>query len=337
MRASRYRFVDKQCRSKFGSRTRFTLPPALAGAASRLQMALSVGITETSEVVWKGEEAFVLQGLVRVGGKKFVRLSKDKYSVLNQLLVPASQRKALFPKTRLFEEITALRNARVKALVSELLAAGRDESDDDDAASGQDPTALLGLDAPGRQPRAQSRGERRRKETAARAQLPATAPVSYTPPGGGEPWVFEVVLTAGVEGRKSAAIELTAGNLDRLRGFLASEIAALASAPSSPASAPSAGAGPPRKPAQQPDTAGKKLPKGAKGDREYFIASKNKWVRKRLVQGGKDGVRKYRVLTRHPTEPEVPAALPAPERQERASGGGGECGSDDDPTDALGL
>ena len=336
MCASRYTFVDKQCRSKFGSRTRFSLPPAFAGAASRLQMALSVGVTETSEVVWKGEEAFVLQGLDRVGGKKFVRLTKDKYSVLNQLLVPSSQRKSLFPKTRLFEEITALRNARVNALVSELLAAGRGESDDD-AASGHDPTALLGLDAPGRQPRAQPRGERRRKEHAARAQLPATATVSYTPPGGGEPWDFDVVLTAGVEGKKNAAIELTSGNLDRLRGLLASEIAALASARSSPASAPKAGAGAARKPAQQPDTPGKKLPKGAKGDREYFIASKNKWVRKCLVQGGKDGVRKYRVLTRNPTSPQMPAAVPAPEPQQRASGGGGESGSGDDPADALGL
>ena len=106
---------------------------------------------------------------------------------------------------------------------------------------------------------------------------------------------------------------------------------------SSPASVPKAEAGKARSPAQQTDTPGKKLPKGEKGDREYFTASKNKWVCRRLVQGGKDGVRKYRVLTRHPTEPEMPAAVPAPERQERASGGGGESGSDDDPTTALGL
>ena len=79
------------------------------------------------------------------------------------------------------------------------------------------------------------------------------------------------------------------------------------------------------------------MPKGAKGEREYFVPTKNKWVRKRLVQGGKDGVRKYRVLTRNPTDQGMPAAVPMPGHQERASGGGGESDCSDDPTDALGL
>ena len=73
------------------------------------------------------------------------------------------------------------------------------------------------------------------------------------------------------------------------------------------------------------------------GDREYFSAAKNMWVRKRLVQGGKDGVRKYRVLTRHPTEPEMPAALAVPDRMESASGTREVSDSEEDPTAALRL
>ena len=67
---------------------------------------------------------------------------------------------------------------------------------------------------------------------AARSQLPATASVSYTPPAGGEPWVFNVVLEVGNASRRSAAIELTAGNLERLCGLLSLEIAGLAVATS---------------------------------------------------------------------------------------------------------
>ena len=81
----------------------------------------------------------------------------------------------------------------------------------------------------------------------------------------------------------------------------------------------------------------KKAPRGTPGNREYFIQSKNMWVRKRLVQGGKDGVRKYRVLYRHPTDPEMPAALAVPEREEGASGGGEESVSEVDATADLGF
>ena len=292
----------------------------------------SIGVTATAEVVWKDREVFVLQGLVLADGKKFVRLTKDKYSVLNQLLVPAAQRKALFPKTRLFEEITALRTATARALTNELLAAGREtcDSDDDAAATGQDPTALLGLDKPGRQPRAQPRRERRRKQNAARAQLPATASVSYMPSAGGEPWAFVVVLDVGLAGNKSAAIELTASNLERLRGFLAEEITTIAAALGSHASAPENEAVEVRPLVQ-------KAPRGTRGNREYYTKSKNKWVRKRLVQGGLDGVRKYRCLTRNPTNPEMPAAVAVPEREEGASGGGEESVSEVDATADLGL
>ena len=86
---------------------------------------LSAGADATSEVVWKGGEPSVLQGLVLVEGKKYVRLTKDKYAVLNQLLVPAPQRKALFPKTQLFEKIRALRDATASAQLQALIAAGR--------------------------------------------------------------------------------------------------------------------------------------------------------------------------------------------------------------------
>ena len=298
-----------------------------------------VGVGATSEVVWQGGEAFVLQGLVLADGKKFARLTKDKHSALNQVLVPAPLRKKVFPKTRLFEEITALRNATTKAMVGELLAAAREESNDcdDAAASGQDPTALLGLDAPARQPRAPPRSERRRKEHAAWAQLPATAVVSYTPPAGGEPWVFVLVLDVGVECRKNAAVEVTASNLERLRGLLAAETAGLVADAGPPASAPRGKAVKARPPAQQPVSLAKKAPRGSRGNREYFIRSKNMWVRKRLVQGGKDGVRKYRVLTRHPTDPEMPAALALPDRAEGASGEGEVSGDEEDATGALGL
>ena len=298
--------------------------------------AISVGVGATSEVVWQGGEAFVLQGLVLADGRKFARLTKDKYSTLNQLLVPASLRKTIFPKTRLFEEITALRNATTKAMVEELLASSREEGidDDDAAASGQDPTALLGFDAPERKLRAPPRSERRRKEHAARAQLPATVEVSYTPPAGGEPWVFAVVVDVGMETRKSAAVEVTASNLQRLRGFLAAEIASLAADAAPP---PLGKAVKARPPTQQPVPPAKKAPRGTRGDREYFVRSKNVWVRKRLVQGGKDGVRKYRVLTRHPTEPEMPAALAVPDRMESASGTREVSDSEEDPTAALRL
>ena len=190
---------------------------------------LSVGAGETSEVVWKGGEPSVLQGLVLVEGKKYVRLTKDRYAALNQLLVPASQRKKLFSKTKLFEHITALRDATASAQLQALIAAGRE--DDDDVAG--DPTASLGFDAPERrEPRAQRRKVQRMKLYAARTQLPDTASVSYTPPAGGEPWVFNVVQEVGNASRRSAAIELTSSNLERLRGLLSLEIAGLAAASS---------------------------------------------------------------------------------------------------------
>ena len=274
-----------------------------------------MGAAADSEVVRRGGEAFVLQGLLLADGKKFVRLTKDKYAVLSQLLVPASQRKELFAKTRLFEHIAALRDATMKKLTKETMDANLEASDDDGAASGQDPTALLGFDAPERLSLAQSCRVLRMKERSAQAQLPATAPVSYTPSAGGEPWAFVVALEGGKAHRKNAAIELIASNLERLRGFLAMEIATLAAASGSHASAPEVEAVEARRRA-------KKEPRGTPGNREYFIESKNMWVRKRLLQGGKDGVRKYRTLYRRPTDPEMPAALAVPVCEEGASGGG---------------
>ena len=174
---------------------------------------------------------------------------------------------------------------------------------------------------------------------AARSQLPATASVSYTPPAGGEPWVFNVVLEVGNASRRSAAIELTSSNLKRLRGFLSLEIAGLAPAAATrpPASAPSRKARRARPPEQKPDTPAGRAPRGAPGEREYFDRGKNRWVRKLLKKGGKDPVRRYRILLRHPTEPEMPAAVAVPECKESAPGGGEEAGFEQDAAATLGL
>ena len=67
------------------------------------------------------------------------------------------------------------------------------------------------------------------------------------------------------------------------------------------------------------------------------MKKKNRRIWKRLVQGGLDGVRKYRCLTRNPTNPEMPAAVAVPEREEGASGGGEESVSELDATADLGL
>ena len=172
---------------------------------------------------------------------------------------------------------------------------------------------------------------------AARSKLPATASVSHTPPAGGEPWVFNVVLEVGNASRRSAAIELTSSNLERLRGLLSLEIAGLAAASCPPASAPSSKARRTRPPEQKPDTPARRVPRGATGEREYFDRGKNRWVRKLLKKGGRDPVRRYRVLLRHPTEPEMLAAVAVPECKESASGGGEEAGFEQDAAATLGL
>ena len=87
----------------------------------------------------------------------------------------------------------------------------------------------------------------------------------------------------------------------------------------------------------------KREPRGPKGEREYFDTAKNRWVRKSLVQGGSGATRKYRVLTRKPTDPGMPAALAVPQPLEDGAGSEGasgvseESGSEGDATNALGL
>ena len=112
-------------------------------------------------------------------------------------------------------------------------------------------------------------------------------------------------------------MELTVHNLQRLRALLHAELEASSTSTSDAASSPA-----------------KHSPKGSKGNREYFVASRNRWIRKSLVQGGKDGKRRYRVLYRQPTPVDQLAALP------RASESRSQGSADDtceDKTAALEL
>ena len=315
---------------------------------------IAVGVSTSSEVIWKGEKATVLRGLISVPPKKFVRCSKDKYSDLAIFLAPsASARKAAFGKTRLFENLAALRNALTESLRNELRKAAQvDGEQEDDAASGShDPTALLGLDGAAAQPRAPGRKELRRQEKVIRDQLPPFGVVKYAP-AGEEPWEVAVLLDTGVASRKAVAVELSAKNLERMRGFLAMEMASAgvdvkASRKASGSSGPPAGGE--VKASRKASGPGAKEPRGKPGDREYFLPSANKWVRKILEQGGKDGVRKYRQLTRNGTPVDHPAALaPPPEVDERtepdalgalleAAASGKDDAESDDPILALGL
>ena len=290
--------------------------------------ALAVGVSSSSEVVWCGDQPIVLRGLVQVGGSKFVHLAKDKYGDLCRCLLGATERRVNMGIVQVFSAITALRNDACKDLVSELMASGNEEAGED--ASGKpdvesvDITASLGFDdapAPVESPAKRPRAVARRKLSAARTQLPRTTLVTYPARLGQPARELRILVETGTKSRRSASLELSAENLQWLRAVVRAELGTADAAP--PASSSASGSSPTRP-----------RPRGSAGNREYFVSSKNRWVRKRLVQGGKDGQRRYRVLTRRPTPIDQPAALP------RAAESGSEVadeGQDDDLTAALGL
>lgn len=237
-----------------------------------------------------------MRGLVQVdGGSKYVHLAKDKYGDLCRCLLGASERRANMGKVQVLGAITALRNAACNQLVAELVAASTEEPSENTSAKQAgdvvDLTAALGFDdvptaveSPTKRPRAQER----RKLKSARSQLPSTTVITYPARLGQPSRELRVLCEIGASSKKSASLELTAGNMEWLRGVVRAELGA-GSAVSSETSSASV------------SSPSKRSPRGARGNREYFVASRNRWVRKCLVQGGKDGQRRYRVLTRRPT------------------------------------
>ena len=254
-----------------------------------------------------------MRGLVQVdGGSKYVHLAKDKYGDLCRCLLGASERRANMGKVQVLGAITALRNAACNQLLAELVAASTEEPSENTSAKqagdvvdltaalgfDEDLTSALGFDdvptaveSPTKRPRAQER----RKLKSARSQLPSTTVITYPARLGQPSRELRVLCEIGASSKKSASLELTAGNMEWLRGVVRAELGA-GSAVSSETSSASA------------SSPSKRSPRGAPGNREYFVASRNRWVRKCLVQGGKDGQRRYRVLTRRPTPTDQPAA-----------------------------
>ena len=276
----------------------------------------------------------MLRGLAPVEGSKFVLLTKDKYSDLCRCLLGASQRRSMMGKTRVFQDITALRNAACNQLTAELVAASNEEpsahASSQLAEEGGDVTTALGFDeAPAavERPTKRPRAQEKRKIKAARLQLPSVIQIEVPARLGLPARQLRVLCETGTDAKRNASMELTAGNLEWLRAVVHAEVSAGGDAPSPSASKPSS-------PSSPSSSASRRSPQGRKGNREYFVPSRNRWVRKRLVQGGKDGVRRYRVLTRRPTPVDQPAALPrCLEGSSRASEGGQE----EDLTAALCL
>ena len=145
------------------------------------------------------------------------------------------------------------------------------------------------------------------------------------------------MLEVGHASRRSAAIELTTSNLERMRGLLRSEIAAAATALHYPDSAASRKARRTHSAEQKPDTSAKRTPRGTPGAREYFDQGKSRWVRKVMKKGGPDRRRRYKVLLRRPTDEATPAAVEVPKCQDSASGGDEEAGLEQDDAACRGL
>ena len=94
---------------------------------------LVIGLPSTCEVVWCGDQPVVLRGLTpgEGEGSKFVLLTKDKYSDLCRCLLGASQRRSMMGKTRVFQDITALRNDACGTLFAEVASAAEKQDEPD--------------------------------------------------------------------------------------------------------------------------------------------------------------------------------------------------------------
>ena len=262
--------------------------------ASRSPTAIATGL-HADEMVLRGGRLTcptVLTGLVVVEGRQYVRLARHS-DVLCHFFTAKSRGLAPLAGNPVFDQIAALRHEF-------LLNFGKGDTQVEE----HDKTDDLGLDASDDEGLAPMCRRSRRNLRVVSKALPTDFEATLSRPGQSD-WRFRMLCERG---NRAPCIEATSGNFDVLFKLVSDALVKQGAKRGATAKQPS-----------------RRSPRGEPGAREYWLESKQRWLRVEFEEGEQVGKKKRRTLTRKMSNPAVlPLAAPASSSSSESLGGGGD-------------